>query len=162
MIGKVIVGKFVNTHGIKGEIRLISDFELKEKIFKSGIKIYMREKEFVITGHRVHKNYDMLTLKDISDINQILEFKGSLVYANRSDLEVSKEDYLLNDLLGFSVCENNVVLGKVNEVVYNKANVLLSVEGAKKFYIPYHEEFIISVDLEEKKVHVRNASDLII
>ena len=30
----VCVGKIVNTHGIKGELRILSDFELKNKVFK--------------------------------------------------------------------------------------------------------------------------------
>ena len=28
------IGKIVNTHGIKGELRILSDFEMKPRIFK--------------------------------------------------------------------------------------------------------------------------------
>ena len=30
----IYVGKIVNTHALKGEVRLISDFEYKERVFK--------------------------------------------------------------------------------------------------------------------------------
>ena len=34
----IYIGKIVNTHGLKGEIRIISDFEFKDKVFVPGIK----------------------------------------------------------------------------------------------------------------------------
>ena len=42
------IGKYVNTHGIKGEIRILSDFSRKDLIFKKGFKIYIKDNEFVI------------------------------------------------------------------------------------------------------------------
>ena len=30
----VCIGKIVNTHGIKGELRILSDFELKNKVYR--------------------------------------------------------------------------------------------------------------------------------
>ena len=30
---KVYIGKIVSTHGIKGEIRILSDFPYKDKVF---------------------------------------------------------------------------------------------------------------------------------
>ena len=35
------IGKIVNTHGVKGEIRLLSDFKFKEKVFKNNFKVYI-------------------------------------------------------------------------------------------------------------------------
>ena len=37
----VCIGKIVNTHGIKGELRILSDFELKNKVFKKGVNRYV-------------------------------------------------------------------------------------------------------------------------
>ena len=34
------IGKFVNTHGIKGEIRIKSDFSRKDLIFKKLLSAY--------------------------------------------------------------------------------------------------------------------------
>ena len=42
------IGKFVNTHGIKGEIRIKSDFSRKDLIFKKGNYIYINNKKFLI------------------------------------------------------------------------------------------------------------------
>ena len=37
----VKIGKIVNTHGIKGELRIRSDFEYKDRVFKKGFILYI-------------------------------------------------------------------------------------------------------------------------
>ena len=38
------IGKIVNTHGIKGELRILSKFPYKEKIFIKNMKLYIDKK----------------------------------------------------------------------------------------------------------------------
>ena len=40
----IYLGKIVNTHGIKGEIRILSDFRYKEKVFIKYFPIYIGKK----------------------------------------------------------------------------------------------------------------------
>ena len=43
----IYIGKIVNTHGLKGEIRILSDFDFKDRVFVPGIKFYLgRKKEY--------------------------------------------------------------------------------------------------------------------
>ena len=35
------LGKLVNTHGLRGEVKIISDFKYKDIIFKEGNTIYI-------------------------------------------------------------------------------------------------------------------------
>ena len=37
----IYVGKIVNTHALKGEVRLLSNFEYKDKVFLSGKTLYV-------------------------------------------------------------------------------------------------------------------------
>ena len=37
----IVIGKIVNTHGIKGEVRLLSNFKYKEKVFVPKFTIYI-------------------------------------------------------------------------------------------------------------------------
>lgn len=158
------IGKVSRPHGIKGEIRLISDFELKKKVFIPGFKIYFGEyyEEFTITGYRPHKNFDMVTLEGITDINQILKYRAFPVYVKRIDLGLKSNDFLIKDLLNMAIYENNEFIGKIEDIVYNKANILLKVYGIKYFYIPYNDEYISSVDINKKIIHVKGAKELII
>ena len=78
----IYIGKIVNTHGIKGEVRLLSNFSKKALVFKKDFKIYIGEEkeEEIINTYRPHKQFDMLTFQGINDINKVLKYKGKKVY----------------------------------------------------------------------------------
>ena len=157
------IGKLVNTHGIKGEVKILSDFTKKELIFIPNFVLYLGNKKtpMTITGYRHHKMFDMVTFEGINNINDVLEYKGLNVYINRDDLNL-KDDYLLEDLIGLNVVEKETILGKVVDLMYNNGNDLLCVEGEKNFYIPIKGGFIKNVDLKKQIIEVENTKGLII
>lgn len=157
------IGKLVNTHGIKGEVKILSDFTKKELIFKPNFILYLGNKKeaFTITCYRHHKIFDMVTLEGLNNINDVLKYKGLDVFINREDLEL-KNDYLLEDLVGLTVIEDKTILGKVVDLMYNNGNDLLCIKGEKNFYIPVNGGYIKNVDLKNKKIEVENAKGLII
>ena len=160
----VLIGKIVNTHGIKGELRLVSDFDKKDLVFKNGFNIYIGDtyiKETINT-YRVHKSFDMITLVGYDNINEVLKYKGLNTYIKREDLNLKNNDYIMSDLINMNVIDDNIILGKVIDFVYNKPNTLLVVEGKDKFYIPLVDEYIVKIDLENKQIITKNAKDLII
>ena len=160
----VYIGKIVNTHGIKGELRIKSNFDKKDIVFKPGFTLYLGKgyiKEEIVT-YRHHKEFEMVTFKGYDNINQVLNYLKMNVYVRRSDLELSKDDYILDDLIGLTVKENGEMLGKVDEIVYNGINILLSVAGEKNFYIPTNGNFIQKVDLENGIIETEGAKGLIL
>ncbi len=162
----IYLGKIVNTHGIKGELRILSNFEKKEKVFQPNFPIYIgkeKRKESIAT-YRTHKNFDMICYENINNINQVIEDKGKNIYIKREDLLLKKDEYLLEDLISFQIIEEEKVLGKVIDIVYNKAGILLmaiSLEQ-KKFYIPKNNAFILKIDFEKKIIKTKNAQGLIL
>ena len=60
----VRIGKIVNTHGIKGELRILSDFEFKDKVFKKGVKVYVGKKNLLSIHIDFIKFLIWLLLKD--------------------------------------------------------------------------------------------------
>lgn len=160
----VCIGKIVNTHGIKGELRLLSDFEKKEKVFlpKMEILIGKERNREIISTYRHHKEFDMVTLEGYTNINEVLKYKGQLVYVKRENLHLSEDEYLLSDLIGLEVYEKEEKLGKGKEIVYNNANILLYIEAEKNFYIPINNNFIKKVDKKNNKIQVENTKGLIL
>ena len=158
----LLVGKYVNTHGIKGEIRIMSDFPYKDKIFIKGFRIYIgnNKKELIINTHRLHKDYNMLTFNDINNINDIEMFKGSNIYINKEDLDLDNNFQLIEDLIDFDVYADNIFIGKIIEVIREKANDVIVV-GDKRILIPYVEEFILSIDSSNKRIDIKNIKGLI-
>ena len=158
------VGKIVNTHGIKGELRIRSNFEKKDLVFKPGMTLYIGEgyvKEKIVT-YRPHKEFDMVTFEGYNNINQVLNYLKLNVYVNKDDLSLKKDEYILEELIGLDVVENGEKLGKVYDIVYNSSNILLGIEAEKNFYIPNNPNFIKKVDLERKEIIVENTKGLIL
>lgn len=160
----IYIGKIVNTHGIKGEFRILSDSLNKDKVFIVNNNIYIGNdyKEYKILSYRHHKEYEMITVNGIDDINEALKLKGLKVYFKRSDLNLDNNDYIIEDLLECDVIEEDKTLGKIIDIIYNNDNILLKVSGIKDFYIPYQGDYIIKVDKDNQKVYTKNAKDLIL
>lgn len=156
----VYVGKIVNTHGIKGEVRIISDFEKKDLIFNIGCTLYLgKQKEVIeIDSYRKHKNFDMITFNKITNINDVLKYKGLNVYIDRDSLNLNKEEYLMSDLIDMDVYFKEEYIGKINDIEKNGLNILMVI-GNK--LIPYNKHFIKSVSLENKKVILENVEGLL-
>ena len=147
------LGKIVNTHGIKGEIRILSDFKYKEQVFKKGNNIYIgRDKiKEVLNSYRVHKNYDMVTLEGINDINDVLKYKGMNVYIDRNEYKF--EGIIYEDLIGMKVLSDSKEIGVIEEVLNSSAHPIIKLDNG--VMIPFIDEFILNVDLDKKEVKVK-------
>lgn len=152
----IYLGKYVNTHGIKGEIRIKSNFNYKDRAFKPGNIIKIANQEFTITSYRVHKEYDMLTLKDINNINQIIDLKGENVYIDKKYLNLNDDEYLDEDLLNLDLYMGNNYLGKVEQVEYLTKNKKLLI--VSKRYIPF--ELVKEIDFLNKKIIIEEVRGL--
>ena len=160
----IYLGKVSNTHGIKGEIRIKSDFEKKNLVFKKNFNLYFGKSKDCesINTYRIHKEYDMVTLNGLNNINDVIKYKGMSVFVKRNDLNLENSEYIIEDLIGLNIKENEKVLGIIEDFMYNNGNVLLCIRGVKNFYIPYNGNFIKKVDFNNKTVECENVRDLII
>lgn len=149
------VGTIVNTHALKGEVRIISNFEYKDRVFKINNTLYigMSKSEEVIETYRVHKNFDMVKFKGIDNITDVLKYKGSAVYVNIDDLKLKDDEILIEELLGMSVIVNNKLLGSITDYIDNNGNKLVVVNNK---YIPYNKDLIEKIDKINRKVYYKN------
>ena len=158
-MNEVYLGELVNTHGIKGEVRIISNFKLKNQVFTKDFPLYVGKDrtKLIINSYRPHKNYDMVTFVGINDINDVLIYKGEPVYINRDDLDI--EDYLLEDLINLEVYSKNQLIGKVTDIIDNGAHEILVLENRR--LIPFVDEFINEVNINDKKIIINEIEGLI-
>ena len=132
----IYLGKIVNTHGIKGEVRIISNFRYKSRIFVKGFAIYIGKKKDkeVIDSYRVHKNYDMIVMRGYANINEVLKYKGEAVYIKKDDLKLERGEMLDEDLIGMKVLMNGeyyipYVKGVVKEINLKEGIILEDISG---------------------------------
>lgn len=156
----IFIGKSVSTFGIKGELKVRSDFNYLDKAYKIGNVILINNIEHKISGVRYHKNHVLLKIDNLENINDVLDYVGYNIYIKRSDLNLSSNEYLDSDLINSDVINDGINLGKVIDVIRG-VNTLIKVRGKKEFYIPYVDEYIINFDLENKKLYTKNCENLI-
>ena len=159
----VLVGKLVNTHGLKGEVRILSEFKYKDRVFLPGMKIYIvRDKVCEeIVSYRHHKIFEMIIMKGYNDINQVLKYKGEYVFVNKEDIKLRSGEYLDEDIIGLNVIVDKKVMGVVKRIEKHNRNEILVVKSVDKNYlIPYNFDIIENVDLEKKEMSVKNIQGL--
>jgi len=149
----ILIGKVVSTHGIKGELKILSDFPYKDKVFIVGNKLIIDDKEYTIKSYRVHKNFDMVTLDDYTDINEVLFLLKKNVYFSKEELSLNDNEVLDEDLMTFKVLTDDNKIGIIKEIFYaSPTNKVLRVLFDKEVLIPY--SFIKSIDKNKKEVKV--------
>ena len=148
----IFIGRIVNTHALKGEVRIVSDFEFKDRIFKENTLLYIgenKDKEIIET-YRKHKQFDMVKFKEIDYINDVLKYKGSKVYIDESILNLKDDEILISDLINMDVYNNNKYVGKITEYRSDNGNNMLRVNNK---LIPYNKDFITKIDKENKIIY---------
>ena len=156
----VCIGKLVNTHGIKGEMKLLSNFEYKDKAFVVGMNFYIGEEKEKVTvnSYRHHKVFDMVTFKEYNYINDVLKFKNKLVYVLKPDLALDNNSILDRDYIGMNAYYEGVLVGKVNDIIDNNGYKLMLI-GTK--FVPFNKEFISSVSVTKKELILKNVEGLL-
>ncbi len=158
------IGRIVNTHGIKGEVRLLSDFKYKEKIFKKGKKIYIgsNKEEETINSYRHHKIFDMITMNNITNINDVLKYKGKNVYTTKEELELSENEYLERDLIGLNIEIDGKIIGKVTGYLKDKYQDKIVVNKKEKEYlVPFVYDIIENINLKRRTITIKNIKGLL-
>jgi len=156
------VGKIVNTHGIRGEVRVISKTDFADERYQPGNTLYIfkegsqEPKKVVVESHRVHKNFDLLTFEGMHSIQDVEQFKGSLLKVDENQLsELDEGEYYFHEIIGCNVfTDNGEEIGTIREILATGANDVWVVKRkvGKDLLIPYIDEIVKEIDIDEKKI----------
>ncbi len=157
------VGKVVNTHGVRGEVRVIATTDFPEERFAIGSKLYLEHENLdgrlplVVANHREHKNFNLLTFENHPNLNDVEMFKGGVLQVREDQLsELDEEEYYYHEIIGCNVLtEEGEHLGKIKEILSPGANdvwVIQRKNGGKDLLIPYIEQVVKKVNVGEKEV----------
>ena len=149
---KIYIGKIVNTHGVKGELRIRSNFEFKDRVFKVNNKLIIDDKEYNIRSYRKHKTFDMVCLDEYRNINDVLFLVGNKVYFDKEKLDLNNNEEIDKDLLEYNVIINNNC-GKVIEIMDTGSNKVLRIKADREYLVPYNEKFVI-IDRNKKEINI--------
>lgn len=156
------VGKIINTHGLRGEVKVVPWTDAPE-VFEDIKRVFIKKNEEEMPLEIVHikyqKNNIIVKFKELSDINEAERLKNSVLYADRSELgELPDGVYYIADLIGMEVKrEDKSLIGILKDVLQTGANDVYVVgrEGEKELLIPVIDSVVLSVDIDNKEIIVR-------
>ena len=157
MNDKTLVGKIINTHGIKGNVKIYPYTDDPER-FKDLDYLLIGEnfKELRIVDMFIQKGFVYVRFEGYEDINKILDFVNSNVYIYDKDkVKLPEDRYFISDIVNMEVHDlEGQLLGKVTDVIENLANDLFQVQkpDGKIFYLPARKEFIKEIDVDKKVI----------
>lgn len=155
------VGKIVNTHGLKGEVKIVTWTDYPE-VFEDLEYVFAKKKNEEIKLNlkqiKYQKNNIIAKFSEINSIEEAETFKNCVLTAERDMLgELPEGVYYIADLVGCEVfSDSGEGLGKISDVFNTGANDIYAVSAPqrKDLLIPVTDETVISVDIENKKVIV--------
>ena len=126
---EVEVGQIVNTHGIKGEIKVKSNSDFTETRFQPGENLIVKHNnediEYTVSSYRIHKGFHMLKFEGINNINDIEHLKGDYLYQERDheDIELDEHEFYYSDIIGCTVFDDtDTPIGRVINIFETGAN----------------------------------------
>jgi 16S rRNA processing protein RimM len=165
------VGKIVNTHGINGEVRVISKTDFADERYKKGNTLYiymdyLKEPiEVIVATHRIHKNFDLLSFEGFSNVNDVERFKGSLLKVPESQLtDLAENEFYFHEIIGCVVKTNDgVEIGEVKEILTPGANDVWVVKdkAGKEILIPYIKDIVHTIDVKNKSITINPMEGLL-
>ncbi|MCT7467551.1 ribosome maturation factor RimM [Aliarcobacter cryaerophilus] len=172
-MNKVYVAKLGKTVGLQGHLRLFIDSDFPEQ-FKKGAT-FTTNKNLILKVIECNLNKDLIKFENYEDVDLAKKLTNSELFtsqeATKEYCKLKENEFFWFDLISCEIFENGLLLGKVKDIHRYPLNDYLEVETSseliskqlpKVFLIPHiFDKFIEKVDIENKKIFVKNAFDIL-
>ena len=164
------VGKIVNTHSLKGEVKVISSTDFEEERFKKGSKLLITRgnqliREVVVQSYRNHKNFLLVKFEGIDSVEEAEKLKNLQIKIDSDEVgELEENEFYFHQIIGCEVFdENDRNLGEIIDILTPGANDVWVIKGeeGKEILIPYIEDVVKQIDIINKKVNIEVMEGLI-
>lgn len=156
------VGKIVNTHGVMGEVRVISSTDFPEERYAIGSKLGLfmpksnKPIHLTVASHRKHKSFDLLTFDNHPYLNDVEKYRDGILKVSEDMLgKLDEGVFYYHEIVDCVVITlDGTEIGKVTEIFETGANDVWTVkpEKGKLQYIPYIDDVVKEVDIANKKI----------
>ena len=148
----VEAGEIVNTHGIKGEIKVLPWMDSPEDLCEFD-RCRIARKDYEIELARVQKTCTLIKLKGVDTVEDAQLLRGKTVLLYRED--ISDEIIFAAELIGVEVFCGDEKIGDVADVLDYPGNKVYEIKGEKEYMIPAVKEFILDTDMENNRMQVK-------
>ncbi|HDD35487.1 MAG TPA: 16S rRNA processing protein RimM [Candidatus Desulfofervidus auxilii] len=166
----LLIGKITKTHGIKGEVRVVS-FTESVDTFRLLKEVYIKKgdffQKFQIKNVRPHKNICIVAFEGINKIEDAQTLIGGSIYCDKSFLPpiTSPDEYYWHEVIGLEVrLITGEKIGKIKNVFNTGSNdifVVYNKREKKEYLIPSIEDTIEKFDWERKILWIKPLAGLL-
>ena len=148
------IGKIVNTHGIRGDIK-IEPWCDSFAVFSALDILYIRAENeycpFTLAKAEPYKKFALVHFRGIDDADSADKLKNKIVYVHRQQLSIGEDRVLIADIIGLPVIDasNGEEYGVLTDVLDGAAQQLYVVQrpDGSVSYMPAIREFIDHIEL---------------
>lgn len=167
MLEYISIGQIVNTHGVRGEVKV---YPLTDNIerFDKVDHVYIEEgKQLVtlnITNVKYLKNMAVIKFKGIDNAESAEKLRNKYIKVHRNNtVKLPDDTFLICDLIGHQVFnEAGEYLGKVVDVLQTGSNDVFVVKSEdKEILIPGLKSIFKSIDVENGRMIVELPEGLV-
>lgn len=145
-------GEIVSTHGVRGEMKVLPWADGPEFLTDFS-RVRICGKTYQVESCRVQKTCNLLKLAQIDTMEEAQAMRGKTVEIYRED---APEDMVfVAELIGVKVYCDDVLLGKVVDVLDYPGNKVYVVRGEHEYMIPAVKEFVLSLDMDASVMQVK-------
>ena len=145
-------GEIVTTHGVRGEVKVLSWLDSPEMLCKFD-RCRISGREYVMDTVRVQKTCNLVKLRGVDTMEDAQKLRGKTMELYRED--ISDELIFAAELVDVEVYADGACIGKIKEVLDYPGNSVYVVQGEREYLIPAVKEFILSTDLERNQMQVK-------
>lgn len=158
----VTIGRIVNTHGIRGELKIVSETDFPER-FETGSFLFIvdtqdKQTPVKVQSARLHKNMYIVKFEQFGNINEVEKYKGSLLKMEEKYQQPLEEgEYYYHEIIGCKVItEEGQELGAVSEILTPGANDVWVVNRpqGKELLLPVIDDVVLEVDVASKTIRI--------
>lgn len=166
--GLLQVGVITSAHGVRGEVKVFPTTDDPKRFRK--LKTVMldtgkEQRELHIQGVKFFKQFVILKLAGIDNINDVEKYKRCPLLVGREDaVPLEEDEYFIADMIGMKVVtEDEEDFGTLKDVIRTGANDVYVVESAEHgdVLIPAIKKCILHVDIEGRKMRVHLMEGLV-
>ncbi|MBE6055020.1 MAG: 16S rRNA processing protein RimM [Clostridium sartagoforme] len=150
------VGKIVNTHGLKGEVKVIPLTD-DPKRYNELDFVIIDGVERKIQGCKYQKDRVIVKIEGINTIEEAEKYKNKYMEIPREYAVPLEEDtYYIADIIGCSVYDTDgKSLGEVYDVIQTKNNDVYWIRKPKELLIPVLLDIVTDINIESKRITIK-------
>ncbi len=172
MSDKIYIAKIGKAVGLNGEVKLHLDTDFPEQ-FKKGSTFLLPNND-ILTIEKFNSNRNVAKFVGFDNCDTVKKIINKFLYTTtentRENCNLQENQYFWFDLMGCSIIEDSKVLGKIKDINRYATTDYLEISTSeeltkqdlpKTFLIPYNEQYVQNVDLENKTVSTSNCFDIL-